>query len=137
MGEVSQVEMRENMALLDSIYVKVKELNRKNELIRNKYQGDAKFARIHKRLMAKPEMSREQAKIHEALTGVKADADEKVLNLSQILENVSFFENQMMPSVIKRFKMEQKLPLDVQAIKSINQMILKEYLEESSPQNLN
>ena len=130
LGEVSQVEMRENMALLDRIYVKVKELNRKNELIRNKYQGDAKFARIHKRLMAKPEMSREQAKIHEALTGVKADADEKVLNLSQILENVSFFENQMMPSVIKRFKMEQKLPLDVQAIKSINQMILKEYLED-------
>ena len=137
LGEVSQVEMRENMALLDSIYVKVKELNRKNELIRNKYQGDAKFARIHKRLMAKPEMSREQAKIHEALTGVKADADEKVLNLSQILENVSFFENQMMPSVIKRFKMEQKLPLDVQAIKSINQMILKEYLEKSSSKNLN
>lgn len=134
LAEVSQVEMRENMALLDSIYVKVKELNRKNELIRNKYQGDAKFARIHKRLMAKPEMSREQAKIHEALTGVKADADEKVLNLSQILENVSFFENQMMPSVIKRFKMEQKLPLDVQAIKSINQMILKEYLEESKEQ---
>ncbi|BAV11134.1 hypothetical protein MOSL_0561 [Moraxella osloensis] len=131
LGEVSQVEMRENMALLDSIYVKVKELNRKNELIRNKYEGDAKFARIHKRLMAKSEMSREQAKIHEALTGVKADADEKVLNLSQILENVSFFENQMMPSVIKRFKMEQKLPLDVQAIKSINQMILKEYLEET------
>ena len=130
LGEVSQVEMRENMALLDRIYVKVKELNRKNELIRNKYQGDAKFARIHKRLMAKSEMSREQAKIHEALTGVKADADEKVLNLSQILENVSFFENQMMPSVIKRFKMEQKLPLDVQTIKSINQMILKEYLED-------
>lgn len=132
LSEVSQIEMQENIETLTIIYDKIKELNRKNALIRQKYHGDIKFARIEKRLRENHSLSGDMPKIREALQGIKADADDKVLNLSQLLDNPSYFERQMMPDVLRRFKVEQKLPVDVSMIKSINQMVMKEYLLEKS-----
>ena len=49
LDEISQEEMRENIFMLHQVYEKVKELNRKNELLSAKYEQDEKYARIHKR----------------------------------------------------------------------------------------
>ncbi|WP_103034027.1 type I restriction endonuclease subunit R [Moraxella sp. RCAD0137] len=84
LSEVSQAKMKENIGILEEVYRQIKELNRQNELLRHKYAGDAKFARVHKRLMSDDAFGGEKLKIFDALMGVKADADEKVLNLSQI-----------------------------------------------------
>ena len=131
LSEVSQPQMQENIGVLEQVYAKIKELNRQNDLLRHKYAGDAKFARLHKRLMADDALGGDRLKIFDALMGVKADADEKVLNLSQILDNETLFEKQMQSSVLQRFKREQAFDITPQMVKHINQLLVKEYLRET------
>ncbi len=50
LSEVSQEEMIANIDSLNKIHTRIKELNRQNDQLRQKYQGDAKYTRIHKRL---------------------------------------------------------------------------------------
>ena len=131
LSEVSQDDMVVNISLLDSIYLKIKELNRQNELIRHKYQGDTKFARVHKRLMRDERLPHDKQKIYEALMGVKTDTDEKVLNLHQMLDNDSYFEKQMQGSVLEHFRRQQQFAVSPEDIRFINGLLVKEYLKES------
>lgn len=131
LSEVSQDDMVANISLLDSIYLKIKELNRQNELIRHKYQGDTKFARVHKRLMRDERLPHDKQKIYEALMGVKTDTDEKVLNLHQMLDNDSYFEKQMQGSVLEHFRRQQQFAVSPEDIRFINGLLVKEYLKES------
>ena len=131
LSEVSQEQMQQNMGVLEQVYIKIKELNRQNDLLRHKYAGDAKFARLHKRLMADNALGGDRLKIFDALMGVKADADEKVLNLSQILDNESYFEKQMQGSVLQRFRKEQQFDVNSQTLKHINHLLVQEYLREN------
>ena len=134
LSEVTQDEMVANISALNQIHERVKELNHQNNLLRQKYLGDVKYTRIHKRLRerqhSKNDISESEQKIFKALTGVKLDADEQVLNNSQILDNESYFERQMMPLVIKRFKGEQQIPLNADASRYINHLVVAEYLKE-------
>lgn len=130
LSEVTQDEMVANIDALNKIYDRVKELNRQNNQLRQKYLGDAKYTRIHKRLQERGGISDNERKIFEALVGVKQDADEQVLNNSQVLDNESYFERQMMPLVIGRFMNEQKIKLNAEASRYINHLVVAEYLKE-------
>ena len=79
LDEISQEEMRENIFMLHQVYEKVKELNRRNELLSAKYKQDEKYARIHKRLMEK-KISKSEINVYEALKEVKKQTDEDLLN---------------------------------------------------------
>ncbi|UXK08302.1 type I restriction endonuclease [Shewanella putrefaciens] len=134
LSEVTQDEMVANIDALNKIYDRVKELNRQNNQLRQKYLGDAKYARIHKRLQERQskqgDISESERKIFAALAGVKIDADEQVLNNSQILDNEGYFERQMMPLVIARFMKEQQIKLNADASRYINHLVVAEYLKE-------
>lgn len=134
LSEVTQDEMVANIDALNKIHNHVKELNRQNNQLRQKYLGDAKYTRIHKRLQerqqSQSDISESERKIFEALAGVKQDADEQVLNNSQVLDNESYFERQMMPLVIARFMKEQNIKLNADASRYINHLVVAEYLKE-------
>ncbi len=134
LSEVTQDEMVANIDALNKIHDRVKELNRQNNQLRQKYLGDAKYTRIHKRLQerqqSQSDISESERKIFEALAGVKQDADEQVLNNSQVLDNESYFERQMMPLVIARFMKEQNIKLNADASRYINHLVVAEYLKE-------
>src|SRR5690554_1354780 len=134
LSEVTQDEMVANIDALNKIHDRVKELNRENNLLGQKYLGDAKYTRIHKRLQerqqSQSDISESERKIFEALAGVKQDADEQVLNNSQVLDNESYFERQMMPLVIGRFMKEQQIKLNADASRYINHLVVAEYLKE-------
>ncbi|WP_395005353.1 type I restriction endonuclease subunit R [Undibacterium sp.] len=130
LSEVTQDEMVANIDALNKIHERVKELNRQNNQLRQKYHGDAKYTRIHKRLQERGGISESERQIFEALTGVKQDADEQVLNNTQILDNESYFERQMMPLVINRFMTQQQIKLNGDASRYINHLVVAEYLKE-------
>ena len=134
LSEVTQDEMVANIDTLNKIHDHVKELNRQNNQLRQKYLGDVKYTRIHKRLQERQkrqsDISESERKIFEALAGVKQDADEQVLNNSQVLDNESYFERQMMPLVIARFMKEQQIKLNADASRYINHLVVAEYLKE-------
>ena len=131
LAEVGQEEMQANIATLDVVYAKIKELNRQNDLLRHKYHGDTKYARLHKRLMENTALYGDKLKVFNALNGVKADADQKVLDMEQILDNQNYFEKQMQGIVLKRFRTEQQFPVQPADIQVINRLLVREYLKES------
>ena len=109
---------------------KVKELNRQNNLLKDKYNSDPKYARIHKRLVEKGDLTQKESQIFEALINVKQDADLQVLQNTRLLENESYFSTQMMRLVIDQFKNKSKFNLNAESSKYINNLVVNEYINE-------
>ena len=92
LDEITQEEMKNNIGSLQQIYDKVTELNRKNNLLKAKYENDAKYARMHKRILEKGNISKRESEICETLLDIKKQADDKVLINTKLLENESYFD---------------------------------------------
>ena len=127
---ITQDEMKQNIGALTKIYEKTKELNRQNNLLKDKYGSDPKYARIHKRLVEKGTISQKESHIFEALRSVKHDADLKVLQNTRLLDNESYFSTQMMGLVIDRFKNKNNINLNAESSKYINNLVVNEYINE-------
>lgn len=132
LNEVTQGEMNANIDALNLIHEKVKELNRQNSQLRAKYQGDPKYARIHKRLVERGTLTESERLIFEALIGVKQQADDQVLQNTQLIDNEGYFEQLMMPMVIDQFQTRQSIKLNPEISRFINKQVVKEYMSEFS-----
>lgn len=130
LDEITQDEMRQNIGALTAIYEKVKELNRQNNLLKQKYNSDPKYVRIHKRMVEKGTLSQKESQIFDALKNVKKDADQQVLQNTRLLENESYFTTQMMRLVIDQFKNKNGINLNAESSKYINNLVVNEYLNE-------
>lgn len=128
--EVSQEEMKHNMLTLNKIQDKVREINRKNRLLQTKYEGDIKFVRVHKRLVENGSISDNGRRIFEALRLVKQQADDSVMQNRNILDNDSYFERMMQRNVVEQFHLVQDIKLTPDSTRYINQLVVKEYLDE-------
>jgi len=135
LNEVTQEEMNANIGALNAIHEQVKELNRQNNQLRAKYLGDVKYTRIHKRLLEHHLLSESERRIFEALTGVKQQADNQVLQNTQLLANESYFERMMMPLVIGEFQTQRKIKLNPDASRTINRLVVTEYMNEFASGN--
>jgi type I restriction enzyme R subunit len=67
LSEVSKEQMESNIKALNDIYNRAKELERKNQLLKAKYDNDEKYARLHKRLMEKDPLTDSESKLFDAL----------------------------------------------------------------------
>ena len=122
--------MTANIGALNAIHDRVKELNRLNNQLRHKYQGDAKYARIHKRLNESGDFTKTERQLFEALIQVKSQADDHVLQNTQMLNNESYFERMMQPIVIGEFYTRQNIKLTPDATRTINHLVVSEYMNE-------
>jgi type I restriction enzyme R subunit len=129
LSEVTQDDMRNNIGSLQQIFDKVTELNRRNNLLKAKYENDAKYARLHKRILDKGGISKRESEIQESLIEVKKRTDEKILLNTKLMENESYFSQQLIQMVVQAFD-KIKINLDPEAAKFINNLLAKEYLDE-------
>ena len=129
LDEITQEDMKNNIGSLQQIYDKVTELNRKNNLLKAKYENDAKYARMHKRIVEKGNISKRESEICETLMNIKKQVDDKVLLNTQMLNNESYFDRLMMQMVIGSFG-KSKMDLDPESAKFINSCLVKEYINE-------
>ena len=130
LSEVSKEEMEANIKALNAIYDKAKTLERENQLLKAKYDYDAKYARIHKRLMEKNPLTDSERKLFDALKGLKTAVDKEILQNSKILENESYAEKMVMRIVVNQFKKEQNIDINTTDVKRINRIIVNEYMNE-------
>jgi len=130
LAEVTQEEMNINMVSINKIHERVKELNRKNDLLKTKYQEDPKYARIHKRLIERDKFAKQEIQILDALKGLKINADDKVLKNRGLMENESYFESSMGNLIVDQFKNKQNFNLNSEIIGQINTLVVKEYMNE-------
>lgn len=128
--EVSKEQMESNIKALNDIYNKAKELERRNQLLKAKYDNDEKYARLHKRLMEKDPLTDSESKLFEALKGLKAAADNQIQKNAKMLENENFVDKMMLRLVIDEFKNKHHIPLTSVTTKRINSLIVKEYMDE-------
>jgi len=131
LDEITQDEMKTNIGSLQHIFDKVTELNRKNSLLKAKYENDAKYARMHKRILEKGGISSRESEICETLLDIKKQVDDKVLINTQMLNNESYFEKLLIQTVIGSFG-KTKIELDPDSAKYINGCLVKEYMNEYS-----
>jgi type I restriction enzyme R subunit len=129
LDEISQEEMKRNIASLQQIFDKVTELNRKNNLLKAKYENDTKYARMHKRLVEQGGISKRESEIQEALLDIKHQADDKILINTRLLNNESYFDNLMIRMVIENFE-KTKIKLEPESAKYINSYLVRQYLNE-------
>jgi type I restriction enzyme R subunit len=127
---VTKEEMEANIEALNRIYDKAKELERKNQLLRAKYANDAKYARVHKRLVEKDPLTDKEAKLFEVLQSIKSELDQHIVQNANILSNESFAEKMMARIVVKQIKNKFNLPVNAAQSKRIYHMIAQEYLNE-------
>ncbi|HOH56110.1 MAG TPA: hypothetical protein PK903_08410, partial [Paludibacteraceae bacterium] len=130
LDEITQDEMKQNIGALTKIYEKIKELNRQNNLLKDKYDNDPKYARIHKRLLEKGTLSHKESVIFEALKSVKQEADIQVLQNTKLLKAESYFSSEMMRLVIDQFKNKNNINLNAESSKYINNLVVNEYINE-------
>jgi type I restriction enzyme R subunit len=130
LNEVTKEEMERNIKELEKIYKSSKELERTNQLLRAKYDNDAKYARLHKRLMEKDPLTDSESKLFEALQSLKKEVDAQVLQNSKMMENESYVERMMVKMVIEQLKNKHHLPLNAEKAKVINGLMVKEYMNE-------
>lgn len=129
LDEITQEEMKENIDSLQMIFDKVSELNRINNLLKAKYENDAKYARIHKRILEKKNISNKESEINRILFDIKKQTDEKILNNNNLLNNEGYFGQFMMGTVINSFE-KNKINLDPESARFINGCLVKEYFNE-------
>ncbi len=130
LSEITQAEMVENIKTLKDIQTRARELERKNQLIRAKYANDEKYARLHKRLLEKGEPTANERKLFEALSAFKAEADARIAQNAQILNNEAFAKQEMTRLIIEQIKKKHQLPLTAENTLFINSLVMKEYLAE-------
>ena len=129
LDEITQADMKNNIGSLQQIFDKVTELNRKNNLLKAKYENDAKYARLHKRILEKGGISKKESAICETLLDIKKQTDEKVLLNTKLLDNESYFEGLMMKTVFDSFG-KTKIDLEPESATYINNCLVKEYMNE-------
>ncbi len=129
LSETNQEDMVENMHLLRQIHDNAKELNRKNNLLKAKYENDDKYARIHKRLTEKGNLTLKEMQLHRALMQVKHEVDEKLEGQENILDNEAWFERYLIRLVAEQFVVKEKLDIDAPTRQNISNLIGKEYFQ--------
>ena len=127
--------MVENIAILNGIHNRARELERKNQLLLAKYANDEKYARLHKRLFEKGEPTDNERKLFEALSAFKAEADARISQNARILTNEAFAKAEMTRIIIEQLKNKHNLPLTPENTQFINNLVMKEYLAEFNGQD--
>lgn len=94
---------------MDEILQKLTELQKKNAALLRRYNGDAKFARVHKRIREENHRRRSEGKqvivseydesIVDALMLIKSDIDRKVYDRNDILKKDAYFEQTVMTEI--------------------------------------
>ena len=130
--EMTTEDIQQNIVLLRSIYDRITEQNRRDNLLRAKYENDSKFARIHKRILegnAALNPKWREVQINAALLGIKDKADNILLTNQAVLSNEAYFSRTLQPLVFTHFG-NQQLRLDSTSTKQINALVVAEYMGE-------
>ncbi|MDE6195205.1 MAG: DEAD/DEAH box helicase family protein [Muribaculaceae bacterium] len=98
----SIAKFNEETAALDKIIAKLKDIQRSNRALLSKYNGDAKFARVHKRIreinsdrkaaQKNPIFTFSDHEISVILNMIKEDVDQRVYDKNDILKKDAYFE---------------------------------------------
>ena len=130
--EMTTEDIQNSIVLLRGIYDRITAQNRRDHLLRVKYENDVKYARIHKRLLegnAERNPKWREIQINAALLSIKHIADGILLTNQAVLNNEAYFARMLQQHIFTHFG-NQQLKLDSITTKQINSLIVSEYMGE-------
>ena len=128
-------EAKEIVEYMDNVMNKIREINRRNQLLKKKYKGDERFVRIHKRIEEEnhkremPLISKQEYEIAENLSQMKSIIDNMIFLNYNILDNEDAFKHDVL-SIIGNKLYELKINATLQDRKYINNLITTEYFQQ-------
>lgn len=123
-------QQNEINASLKRIYDTMVELNRNNSLLRDKYRGDAKAARVHKRIVNNTEFDIDDVSAYSTISYVKDLIDDQVKKNSAIIENSTYFSDQILKALAETFTSGTTRISTFTALKRAGEMLADEYYKE-------
>lgn len=100
-------------ASMNHILEQLQKIQKKNQVLLKKYNDDAKFVRIHKRIteinhrrkenFEKPMFSNSESDVSTILNQIKKEVDQKVFDKSDILKKDAYFEQMVQSIVVGNF----------------------------------
>ncbi len=133
-------EYNEELHALNDILQRIEALKRANEALIQHYDGDLKFAYVHKRIREEnmsrqthhenPIISFYDADIVDSMMDVKRAVDEKVYNQSSILKKDAFFNQTVMKEVAQALHKIPEISPKPQDFVFVQSRIAKQYLDE-------
>ncbi len=113
---------------LTELLEKVRVLNHKNELLAQKYAGDAKFVRVHKSLRIES-TTLTDIEIFELLNELRIDLNNLVESNERILNNRGYFEATIEQSLAIIFERQAKYDNEID-LEKLKLQVANEYFEE-------
>ncbi|MBS2970542.1 type I restriction endonuclease subunit R [Metabacillus sp. KIGAM252] len=127
--ELTADEMKELTAKLDGLRKRAERKNHADRMLSAKYNGDNKYMRTHKRVMASSSSLANDMVTHKILMKIKEKADEKIAHNQNLLDNEPFFILSLQPFIINACK-EQNVSVNLEQITFIDNCIAQEYFIE-------
>ena len=125
--------------MLDDVLKKLNQLKRQNNSLTQKYNGDVKYTRIHKRIREEnarrasvgvnPIVSRYDGDILDALTNIKHHIENQVYNRNDILTKDIYFDKVVMQLVSSGMQ-ELNISCQREDRVFIQKKISKQYLDQ-------
>ncbi len=127
--ELTSDEMKDLMGELDTLRKKAEQKNHADKMLADKYGGDVKYMRTHKRIMESPPPIADAITIHKILMDVKVQADDKIAHNESVLENEAYFIKTLQPFIINACK-KQNTQVNIAQVRFIDTCISQEYFTE-------
>lgn len=134
----STKEAKESIAYMDEVMKKIREINRRNNMLKKKYKGDERFVRIHKRIgeenqrperKDKPVISATEFEIAQGLLIMKTTVDDRLFNNINVLDNEDVFQRDVL-AVVGTQLLKFGIKANLNDRKYIRNLIADEYLQQ-------
>lgn len=131
----STEDAKASIQYMDEVMKKIREINRRNNILKRKYKGDERFVRIHKRIeeqnqkRERPIISAHEYEIAENLAKMKDEIDRQLFLDINILDNEPAFGQDVL-SIIGKELIAMKIRADIKDRKYLSSLITTEYLQQ-------
>lgn len=133
-------QYKEQNEELKQILVKLNEIRRANENLLKRYNGDVKFAYVHKRIREENQ-KREEAKkapiiskfdqdIVNSLNRIKTAVDQRVYDQNSILKQDEYFARTVMNLLGQCFTTEPNINMEIEDYDFVKKYIAKQYINQ-------
>lgn len=131
----STEDAKASIQYMDEVMKKIREINRRNNLLKRKYKGDERFVRIHKRIeeqnqkRERPIISAHEYEVAENLSKMKEEIDRRLFLDINILDNEPAFQQDVL-AIIGKELLNMKIRADIKDRKYLGGLIATEYLQQ-------
>lgn len=136
----TMAKFNEESAALDDVIKRLHELQLRNSTLLKKYNGDTKFARVHKRIREinkertdthkKPMFSFLDEEIMAILNIIKSDIDQKVFDRNDILKRDAYFEQTVLSLIAQTLNHFPQIEPEMDDYTFVQNRIAKQYLNQ-------